>query len=257
MSKATTGGVYIGTSGWSYLHWRNDFYRGIRQEQWLEFYAGQFRAVEINASFYRRQSARTLQHWHDTTPDAFRFVIKGHRYITHNKKLRDPLDAIRRERDHARPLDDKLLAVLWQLPASLPKHIDRLKEFFHALQHWPAVQHVIEFRHPSWFCDEVSECMQHNGISNCISDAADWPAWFVITSEVIYIRLHGHTRTYASRYSQHALERWTAQIRQWLDQHLTVHVYFDNDAEGAAPHDALRLLTLLDTTIRNRDSCQQ
>jgi len=238
--------VYIGTSGWSYPHWHDNFYLGIRRDQWLQHYSHRFRAVEINASFYRHPSSRTLQKWHDTTPDDFRFALKGHRFITHNKKLRDPHAAIQRERDHMALLGEKLNAVLWQLPATLAINTDRLVQFIIALQQWANVRHVIEFRHPSWFCADVEEILRHHDVTSCISDAADWPAWTAVTSEVVYIRLHGHNQTYASSYSPGELEKWAKRIRHWHARDMTVHIYFDNDANGAAPHDAWCLQNILD-----------
>jgi len=244
-TAGATAGVYIGTSGWSYPHWKDNFYLGVRRDQWLHHYCRLFHSVEINASFYRHPSIRSLKDWHDITPDDFRFALKGHRFITHNKKLRDSYSAIRRERDHMAALGEKLKVLLWQLPSTLRKNTDRLSRFFIALKQWPNVRHVIEFRHPSWFCNEVMDILLHHDISNCISDAADWPAWPEVTGNTVYIRLHGHTRTYASTYTHGELEAWAQRIRQWHALGLTVYIYFDNDAEGAAPHDALYLQTLL------------
>ena len=181
------------------------------------------------------------------TPDDFRFALKGHRFITHNKKLLEPDAAIQRERDHMTALGEKLDAVLWQLPPTLPKNTDRLLQFIIALKQWPNVRHVIEFRHPSWFCDEVAANLDHHDISNCISDAADWPCWDAVSGNAVYIRLHGHSRTYASGYSQGKLEDWAQRIHRWHARGLAVYIYFDNDAEGAAPRDAMYLQDLLGT----------
>ena len=104
---------------------------------------------------------------------------------------------------------------------------------------------MIEFRHPTWFNNEVASCLNYYRIANCISDAADWPLWEVVTTNLVYIRLHGHTRTYASAYRIASLKQWAAKIRRWLQSGKDVHVYFDNDAEGAAPQDAKRLIGLL------------
>ena len=105
---------------------------------------------------------------------------------------------------------------------------------------------MIEFRHPSWFDDEVASCLNNYRIANCISDAADWPMWGLVATDLVYIRLHGHTRTYASTYRTASLKQWATKIRKWLESGKDVHVYFDNDAEGAAPRDAKRLLGLHD-----------
>ncbi len=237
--------LYIGTSGWNYDHWKNNFYEGVKRSDWLRFYAEQFNAIEVNATFYRLQEKITFTRWHKETPGDFRFTIKGNRYLTHNKKLRDPVDSIRRERERAVTLGNKLSAVLWQLPGSYHKHLDRLQAFAGALGSWSEVRHVIEFRHRSWFNEEVANCLSEHSIANCQSDARDWPIWNAVTTDLVYIRLHGHTRTYASAYRRSALEKWAEKIGGWINEGSDVHVYFDNDAEGHAPRDARRLRSLI------------
>ena len=236
--------LYIGTSGWSYQHWKNCFYNGITQKNWLKFYATHFSAVEINGTFYRLQSPDTFSRWLDETPATFRFALKAHRYLTHNKKLLDPESSVLIEKNHALALKEKLSAVLWQLPATLHKDLPRLNLFLQALQQWPEVRHIVEFRHRSWFDDETAACLAQTAIANCLSDANDWPLWERVTTDLVYIRLHGHTRTYASSYNAPELAQWAERIVQWLKQRKQVHVYFDNDAECAAPFNALELKSL-------------
>lgn len=238
--------LFIGTSGWNYPHWKDDFYAGVKRSEWLRHYSTQFNAVEANATFYRLQSPDTLQRWHDETPQDFRFTIKGHRYVTHNKKLTDPAEPVEVERGNARPLGHKLSAVLWQLPASLRRNSGRLRGFCESLRQWDGVRHAIEFRNKSWFDEETADCLREFGIANCQSDSADWPMWTAVTTDLVYLRLHGHTRTYASAYRADALDSWAASIRKWRRDGRSVHVYFDNDAEGAAPRDALKLRKLLE-----------
>lgn len=238
--------IYVGTSGWNYDHWKNHFYTGVKRREWLSFYAGLFNAVEVNATFYRLQKPSTLERWRSATPPDFRFSIKGNRYLTHNRKLKDPSDSIELERGSARALGHKLSVVLWQLPRNLEKDLDRLRRFGEALRTWRDARHAVELRHPSWFDDATADCLHAHGIANCLSDAADWPLWTAVTTDLVYVRLHGHTRTYASAYSKKHLLEWAASIRSWRRSGRTVHVYFDNDAEGAAPRDALRLKRLLE-----------
>lgn len=237
--------AYIGTSGWNYKAWRDSFYRGIPQKQWLRFCAEHFNAVEINATFYRLQKKTTFERWREQTPAHFRFAIKGNRYLTHNKKLIDPSPSIRLDRQRATGLGDKLAAVVWQMPQTLRKNIERLRVFAAALGRWPEARHALEFRHVSWFDDEVAECLHAHRLAVCLSDAADWPMWEAITTDMVYVRLHGHTRTYVSAYGASSLKKWAVRIGQWLTEGRDVHVYFDNDAEGAAPRDALRLIKLV------------
>jgi len=121
----------------------------------------------------------------------------------------------------------------------------RLTEFVKNLGHWRTTRHAIEFRHKSWFDDQVAECLRTYSVAVCMSDAPDWPMWDAVTTDVVYIRLHGHTRKYASSYNKPALEKWSTRIQGWLNENRDVHVYFDNDAEGAAPQNALTLLEML------------
>lgn len=236
------GRVYIGTSGWNYDSWKGAFYGATPKKDWLHFCAERFNAIEVNATFYRLQSRETFRRWRDETPPGFRFTIKGNRFLTHNKKLADPLPAIRLERDRAACLGDKLAAVVWQLPHNFHKHLDRLEGFARGLKRWHRPRHAIEFRHESWFDAEVADCLRTYRIAVCQSDAADWPLWDAVTTDMVYVRLHGHTLTYASGYSDTQLKDWAVKIRRWRRKGYEVHVYFDNDAFGYAPFDALRLM---------------
>jgi len=237
--------ISIGTSGWSYQHWQDRFYTGVAQKNWLKFYAERFSAVEVNGTFYRLQSPSTFKKWYDETPPTFRFAIKANRYLTHNKKLLDPEASILIEKSHAEALGEKLAVVLWQLPGLLKKNSARLQGFIDALQQWPEPRHCIEFRHPSWFDDETADGLAQTNITVCLSDAETWPMWDRVTSNLVYIRLHGHARTYASSYSDPELAYWAGRIAQWNTQGKDVHVYFDNDAECAAPFNALALQAML------------
>ena len=238
--------LYIGTSGWSYKHWKNSFYAGIAKKNWLRHYAEHFSSVEVNATFYRLQTPDTFKRWYEDTPDSFTFSVKGNHYLTHSKKLLDPINSVRIEKEHASSLEKKLVVILWQLPKTIKKDLHRLKSFLHALQQWDDVRHTLEFRHSSWFDDETADCLSDSGIAVCISDSADWPLWKRVTTDLVYIRLHGHSLTYASSYSSYELAQWAEQIDHWLSENRKVHVYFDNDADCAAPCNALELKSLLD-----------
>lgn len=238
--------LYIGTSGWSYPGWKDSFYQDIPQRQWLAHYARHFNTVEINASFYRLQTPQTFERWCEAVPGNFRFSLKANRYLTHNKKLLDPLPSIAIERERSRALGKKLSAVLWQLPRSYRKNLQRLHDFVAALKAWPEPRHVVEFRHASWFDREVVDCLADGQVAICQSDAADWPLWDAVTTDLVYVRLHGHTRTYASSYSPGNLRRWAERVHVWLQTGHVVYVFFDNDAEGAAPRNAITLKQFLE-----------
>jgi uncharacterized protein YecE (DUF72 family) len=239
------GEAYIGTSGWNYKSWRKDFYGDTPQKQWLPFCAQHFTGIEVNGTFYRLQEKSTYKKWRNQTPEGFSFAIKGHRYVTHNKKLLDVEESVIRCRESASPLGERLTAVVWQLPAFLKKDAQRLEKFLRTLRHWKSTRHAIEFRHKSWFDDDVAKCLSGHCVAVCMSDAPDWPMWEAVTTDLVYIRLHGHTRKYASNYSKPALANWATRVRRWLDENREVHVYFDNDAEGAAPQNARTLLQML------------
>jgi uncharacterized protein YecE (DUF72 family) len=239
------GKAYIGTSGWNYKRWRTDFYGDIPQKRWLRFCAERFTAIEVNSTFYRLQEKSTFKKWRDQTPEDFPFAIKGHRYVTHNKKLIDVEEPVIRCRDAASPLGERLAAVVWQLPTAFKKNIERLEKFLQTLHYWETTRHAIEFRHKSWFDDEVAESLTKQAVAICMSDAPDWSMWDRVTTDLVYIRLHGHTRKYASSYSKPTLAKWAMRIGGWLQEGRDVHVYFDNDAEAAAPRNARTLLKML------------
>lgn len=240
-----TGKTYIGTSGWSYEHWKYKFYKEIPQKNWLHYCSENFTSIEINATFYRLQSPVTFKHWYDSTTENFRFSIKANRYLTHSKRLKNPEQSITLEKKHAQNLGNKLAAVVWQLPGQFHKNMERLNHFATALKQWPGPRHVIEFRDASWFDEEVATCLHSHRVAACISDAADWPRWDKLTTNFVYLRLHGHAQTYISSYNSQELGYWYRKIRAWLDNNLDVFVYFDNDAECAAPYDAMKLIAML------------
>lgn len=237
--------TYIGTSGWNYDEWRDNFYAGVPRKDWLRHNARCFPAVEIDATFYGSQRPETLRRWREQVPREFRFAMKGNRYLTHTKRLRDPREPIGRERDNARALGARLAVVLWQLPGNFRRDDERLAGFLKALRHWRRVRHALEFRHDSWFDPEVAVLLSDHQVAVCMSDAADWPLWNAVTTDMVYVRLHGHTRTYASGYAHRTLAAWAQRIRQWQAEQRQVHVYFDNTADGHAPVDALTLLRML------------
>jgi uncharacterized protein YecE (DUF72 family) len=237
--------LLIGTSGWSYETWKNGFYAGLPQKEWLRHCSTRFTALEINATFYRLQEPELLARWRDETPERFVFAMKANRYLTHYRRLLEPEASIDMERERAESLGGKLGAVLWQLPKNFQRHDARLEGFLEALRrHWPT-RHVLEFRHASWFVPEVAERLAAHGVAACISDAKDWPMWEQVTTDFAYVRLHGHTHTYHSGYSKRSLERWAHRVRAWMAQGRDVHVYFDNTDAGAAPRNAMALRALV------------
>ncbi len=239
------GNLFIGTSGWNYKVWKDGFYRGVKQKEWLQYYASRFNAVEVNATFYRLLKESTVAGWHEKTPADFSFAVKGSRYITHTKKLKPDPDSVAKQRDNLRALQDKISAVIWQLPASLNKDPERLEDFANKLKDWPKAYHVLEFRDQSWFDRETAGLLAKHNLANCISDAGKWPRWDEVTGSLAYFRLHGKPETYDSVYSDRELEEWAAWIKELLAAEKTVHVYFDNTDAGAAVDNALKLQEIM------------
>ena len=244
-ARKQPGPVYIGTSGWTYDVWKDLLYAGVPRARWLQHYATLFNAVEVNATFYHRLKESTFAKWHDETPKAFRFAIKANRYLTHVERLSFPLPSLKEERDRSAPLGDKLAVVLWQLPAGWHLDLARLQRFLARLDQWPVPRHALEFRHTSWFSPEVASLLSEHRVAAVQSDAADWPLWEAVTTDLVYLRLHGHESTYSSRYSARALGAWAREIDAWRAEGREVHVYFDNTDAGHAPEDAARLAARL------------
>jgi uncharacterized protein YecE (DUF72 family) len=241
--------AYIGTSGWVYAGWREHLYADTPMKKWLHVASRAFDALEINGSFYTQIKPETYTRWYAETPPGFRFALKGHRFVTHYKRLRDCEDSIVRLRDQVQPLKDKLGAVVWQLPSNFQCADDgglvRLEGFMRALDAWRDVPHALELRHRSWFTPAVAAILRANNVAVCMGDAPDFPMWREVTADIVYVRLHGHTRKYASSYSERSLQAWAAHAKRWLAEGRDVHVYFDNDAEGHAVRNALRFQELV------------
>jgi uncharacterized protein YecE (DUF72 family) len=237
--------AYVGTSGWNYAGWKGDFYASVPRKFWLQYYASRLNALEVDGTFYHLMRESTARSWYERTPRQFRFSIKGHRYITHIKRLEPPANSIRLQRESVAPLREKLAAVLWQLPPSLQKDIPRLARFIESLDGWREARHVFEFRHESWFDAETAALMRRERVAVCQSDASKWPMWDAVTTDLVFVRLHGHTATYSSNYDGDEINEWAVKCRKWLAEACDVHVYFDNDARGYAPWNALSLADAL------------
>lgn len=237
--------AWIGTCGWNYEHWKTGWYAGVRRKDWFRHCASAFTALEACGAFYRQQSRETYAKWAAATPEGFRFAVRGHRFITHQKRLLDPHEPLDRVREQVEGLGEKLAVMLWQVPPGTRLDMERLRTFADALNGWPTTRHALEFRHRSWFVEEVAVLLSEYRLANTISDAAKWPRWDAVTTDLVYVRLHGRPLTYFSDYEEGSLREWADKVRAWLREGRGVHVYFDNDAGGHAPYNAVRLLELL------------
>ncbi|KAA1419786.1 DUF72 domain-containing protein [Mumia zhuanghuii] len=267
--------VRVGISGWSYAPWHGDFYpAGVRRVDELAYVAGRLAAVEINASFYRLQRPTTYARWYEETPRGFRFAVKGSQLLTHLRRLHQPEEPLATFlASGVLALQEKLGPVLWQLPARgaptpealdafcdlLPRTYGRAAALAH--EHGPQVtgdrvwlpttsvgsqrrvQHAVEVR-TSDGLDEVVDVLRRHRVALVVSDGARrWPVVEHRTAPFAYVRLHGHTQLYRGGYSERRLRTWADRIRSW---DLPTWVFFDNDADGRAPYDAVALSRLLD-----------
>lgn len=228
----------IGTSGWNYRHWKELFYpSGLPVSKWLDFYSMHFTTVEVNSTFYRLPKPETFERWHDGSPQNFIWALKASRFITHIKRLKDCRDSLEILYSRASRLKNKLGPILFQLPPNLIFDNDTVSVFCKQLDQ--SYRHVFEIRHPSWVENNFFEILKAHNIAFCISDTAGrYPYNENLTSDFIYIRLHGGKKLYSSEYSESELQEWANKIRGWG---LEGYIYFDNDFSGFAVKNAKRL----------------
>ncbi len=265
----------MGVSGWRYREWRGRFYpRGLPQRRELEYVASLMNSAELNGSFYSLQRPTSYERWAAEVPADFLFAVKGGRYITHMKRLRDVDVALANFfASGLLALGPKLGPVLWQLPpglrfdaehlgaflARLPRTTGELAEL--ARGHDPRlegrtlttlpsqvldagqrVRHAVEVRHDSFVDPMFLRVLEAHGVGLVVADTAGrWPLLLDVTSDLVYVRLHGDVELYVSGYSERALDTWAERVRDWRDAGLDVCVYFDNDVDAHAPFDALGL----------------
>ena len=238
--------ILVGTSGYNYPHWWNGvFYPSdLPQRKWLEFYAENFDTVELNVSFYRLPKKEVFEGWYKRTPKKFFFAVKGSRFITHIKRLKDCREPLSLLMDHASPLKDKLGTMLWQLPPRFKFQKERLEEFCVLLSTLPRAKrsrHAFEFRDESWLSQEVFRILEEFNFASCIAHGSGLPIVDSVTSDFVYLRLHGGEVLYGSNYSDKELKGWAERIGGWETKGKDVFVYFNNDAFGFAIKNALTL----------------
>lgn len=236
--------IHVGTSGWSYKHWKGDFYpRGLPSTKWLGYYKDQFSTTEINGSFYRLPTIETVEKWTAQVPDDFRFCPKMSRYLTHLKKLREPEEPLERFFSVFEPMCKKMGPVLVQLPAMLKFNYDMAEAFYRLLKFmYGAYRFVMEVRHPTWLEEESLTLMAAFDIGLVISQSNGvFPCSEMATAATIYVRFHGPAALYASGYSDEMLNAFAGKFTEWAAEGHEVWAYFNNDIDGHAPRDAKRL----------------
>lgn len=243
--------TYIGTSGYQYKDWAENFYPSdIKRADWLGYYAGQFNSVEINSSFYQLPSAKTIAQWRDSVPDDFVFALKGSRYITHLIRLKDPAEHIDKLFRVGAKFGDRLGVVLWQLPASFHEDLDRLGAFCETLaQHKMGknVPQAIELRHVSWFKPETYALLHKYDMALVVNQSSRWPLVEVSTASWSYFRFHGPKKLYNSSYSKRELADWAAKVKKLTKGN--AFAYFNNDNGNYAPKNAETLCQSLEQPV--------
>jgi uncharacterized protein YecE (DUF72 family) len=266
--------IRIGVSGWRYTPWRGVFYpRDLPQRLELRYASHILPTLEINGSFYSLQRPEYYRQWHDETPDDFVFALKGSRFITHMKKLRDiEVPLANYFASGVFNLRAKLGPILWQFPPNFRYERERMARFFDLLPHDTSaalrlarkrdarlrgrarlaideqrpLRHAVEIRHESFVDASFVELLRERNIALVIAETAKrWPMPLDITADFVYMRLHGDKELYKSGYSSKALDRWAERIRKW-SRLREVYCYFDNtDVKLRAPVDAQTLMRKL------------
>ncbi len=228
--------VLVGTSGFSYAAWKGSFYpKQLKDAERLRHYAGRFPSVEINNTFYRMPQASLLERWAGEVPDGFSFVLKASRRITHDKRLADA-DGLAYFMKAAGTLGNKLGPVLFQLPPFFKKDVARLRDFLVRLPEGRRA--ALEFRHASWFDDEVFEALRSHGAALCLADTDEAPdPAMVATADWGYLRLR------RADYAPAGIGAWADRIRAqaWRE----AFVFFKHEEEGRGPALALQMIERL------------
>lgn len=227
--------LYVGTSGYAYKEWKGFFYpEDLKNDDMLQYYGSRFRSVEINNTFYRLPRETVLQSWARQVPDAFRFVLKASRRITHLSRLKDVGETLAYLLNTASVMGPKLGPLLFQLPPNMKLDLDRLTTFLDLLP--KPYRAAMEFRHASWFTDEVFGALRAHNVALCIADTDETPGEFVATADWGYLRLRRES------YEGAALRQWVDRVRglAWTD----AFVFFKHEDAGAGPRLAKQFIEL-------------
>lgn len=232
--------IHIGTSGWSYKHWRGNFYPlNLSAKEYLKYYCEHFSTVEINNSFYHLLNEKTVENWTKTVPSDFIFAVKANRYITHIKRLKEPEIRIANFIKSINPFDKKLGPILFQLPPKFGFNPERLKSFIETLP--KEYRYVFEFRDKSWFNPETYDILRKNNVAFCIYYLGDYESPREITADFAYMRLHGLGGLGSNKYSDEDLNKFCSYIINCNRQGKEFFCYFNNDEAGYAVENAFEL----------------
>ena len=236
--------VHIGTSGWSYKDWKGLYYpEKLKPIQYLHYYSGEFKCVEINTSFYHLPKAKTIVNWTIAVPDDFRFCPKLSRYISHYQKLHDAEESLCLFFDLFDPVKEKLGPVLIQLPAQVPFQPEVAETFFALLKkNYADYEFALEIRHESWLEPQSVQLLQQYDISLVIAQSGmPYPYHEILTAKHVYLRFHGPGKLYASKYHPNTMRAYARKCVRWLREGHTIWIFFNNDYFGYSIENA-RLL---------------
>ena len=228
--------LFVGTSGYSYKEWKGSFYPAkLPQKDMLNYYAQRFSTVEINNTFYRMPKADVLESWATQVPDGFRFVLKARQTITHFRRLKDAQEPTDMLLSVAAALGQHQGPLLFQLPPNFKKDVPRLADFLELIGN--RAQVAFEFRHESWFDDEVYDCLRAHACALCIADTDERPA-----ADLVSTARWGYVRLRSEGYSDEQLSQWVERItaRGWDE----AYVFFKHEDAGIGPMLAARFLEL-------------
>jgi uncharacterized protein YecE (DUF72 family) len=240
--------LFIGTSGWSYKHWHGIFYpENLKPDKYLEFYVSRFSCVELNSCFYHLPLEKTVAGWINRTPDSFKFCVKLSRFITHRMQMYDVDEALRKFFEVFEGMKEKLGPVLVQLPPGLSFDEPRIVYFLELLkQQYNQYRFALEIRNKTWINDRFFDLLSHYGAALVIADSGKrYPYNEAVTTDFVYLRLHGREQLYASDYSENDLRQYAEKISGWLNANKQVWVFFNNDYHGFAVKNADMLRAML------------
>ncbi len=236
--------IRVGCSGWQYRHWRGGFYPAeLPARRWFEHYAATFDTVEINNTFYRLPDQSVFEEWRRQAPPGFRYAVKASRYLTHMKKLKEPVEPLERILGRARHLGPTLGPVLYQLPPRWRYNRERIAAFLDLLPR--DILHVLELREESWYNEELFALLEARGVSYCAHDMVGLPPERRATGPIAYARFHGIGTKYGGSYAEEDLRPWAEWLLGEGKKGRSIHAYFNNDIGGHAIDNALTLRTML------------
>lgn len=239
--------ILVGTSGWTYPEWREFLYpEDLPSNRFLEYYAARFPTTEVNYSFYHLPSPATYEKWAAQVPETFIFSLKASRLITHTKRLTEVEEAWSTFVERARTLQARLGPILLQFPASFQRDTARLAAFLKTVRR-DQLRLAFEFRHPSWFTDEIYRLLERHGAALCIADSPSYPREDVLTADFTYVRFHGREKLFRSSYTKAELTAEARKMKRYVKDGVDVYAYFNNTAGEAAVKNARTLRKLLES----------